>query len=210
VTNAGRRRVVVDVRRAGFALDLRGRPKVVRLSPGRRVPRLVFRPRSFALAPGASAAIRIASAVPRRAEPGDHAALVLVTTRRRRGGAVAVRMRLGVVVVVRVPGRAVRRLVPLRLHVRRVRGLRLLDLLVANRGNVSERIGAACLLVDLLRRGRPVARLLPEPRELLPRTRGIAQLRYRGRARGAVLARVRVSPSGRCGRRAARRFHLRL
>lgn len=210
VTNSGRRRVVVDVRRAGFTLDLRGRPKVARLSPRRRVPRLVLRPRTLALAPGASAAIRVVSVVPRRAEPGDHVALVLVTTRPPSGGAVAVRMRLGVVVVVRVPGRVVRRVVPLRLHVRRRRRVRLLELLVANRGNVGERLGAPCLRVDLLRRGRRLARLAPLPRELLPRSRGLAELRYRGRARGDATARVQVSPGRRCGPRAERRFHIRL
>ena len=53
---------------------------------------------------------RTSSRLPMTVEPGDHDALVLLTTRPRRGPAVAVRMRIGVVVVVRAPGRVVRRL----------------------------------------------------------------------------------------------------
>ena len=60
---------------------------------------LTVRPSRIGLAPGASASITVAARVPRRAEPGDHDALVLLTTRPRDAGGVAVRMRVGVVVV---------------------------------------------------------------------------------------------------------------
>src|SRR5205823_11011892 len=105
-------------------------------------------------APGDTRAVVVTSQLPRRAEPGDHTALLLMTSRPRRGGAVAVRIRLGVVVAVRARGRIVRRLVPLQLRVRRAGRLRVLELLIANRGNVTETLEGACVTVSLNRRGR--------------------------------------------------------
>jgi hypothetical protein len=194
VTNPGVERVIVDVKRAGFALDLRGRPRIVGTSGPRRsaAPWLSLRPRILALAPGASRAVRIVSRPSPRAEPGDHDALVLLTTRRRVKGRVAFRMRVGVVVAVRVPG-VVRR----RLELRRVRvvggRLRTLELLVANRGNVTEYFSRARSKVSLRRAGRQVARVTAEPRSLRPRTAGVLQFRLRGMLRGVVTARVGVS-----------------
>jgi hypothetical protein len=111
VRNSGRERVVVDVTRTGFRVDLRGRPKIVARARSRRSAAdwLGLRPRSLALAPGGTGEVTIASHVPAGAEPGDHDALVLLTTRRGAKGGVAVRMRMGIVVVVRAPGIVVRR-----------------------------------------------------------------------------------------------------
>ena len=72
LTNGGSNRVVVDVTRAGFALDLRGRPKIV---GGDTVARsaagwLTFRPRSLSLKPGGSASIAIASKLPSESGAG--------------------------------------------------------------------------------------------------------------------------------------------
>ena len=74
VTNSGASRVVLNVRRAGFALDLRGEPKIVGQDAGRRSAAawLGFRPRTLTLGPGASGSVTIASNVPARVEPGDH------------------------------------------------------------------------------------------------------------------------------------------
>jgi hypothetical protein len=102
VTNPGREAVVVDATRAGFGLDLRGRPRVVSGTSRRAATAwLSVRPTRFVLAARASATVAVSARVPRRVEPGDHDALVLLTTRpsARRPG-LAVRMRLGVVVVV--------------------------------------------------------------------------------------------------------------
>ena len=112
VTNSGTNPVVLDVRRAGFALDLRGRPKIVGQHDVRRTAAawLGFRPRTLSLRPGATGSVTIASTVPARAEPGDHDALVLFTTRRRVTDGLAVRVRMGVVVVVRAPGAVVHRI----------------------------------------------------------------------------------------------------
>jgi hypothetical protein len=196
VTNTGTTPVVVDVRRAGFSLDLRGRPRIVGSEGVRRSAAawLSFRPRSLALAPGASAPVAIESSVPARAEPGDHDALVLLTTRPRVQSGVAVRMRMGVVVVVRAPGTVVRRLSLGRLRV--ARGgegrARTLELVVVNRGNVTESFERGATSVSLFRSGRRVALLTGVPRSLRPATRGIVQFPARSRVTGPFRAVVRV------------------
>jgi len=209
VTNPGRGPVTVDVARAGFSLDRRGRPKIGRRGGLRAATAwLAVRPRRFVLRAGASRLLAVRSRLPRRAEPGDHDALVLLTTRPRRGGAVAMRMRLGIVVVVRAPGRVVRRLVLGRMRARRGRRVRVLELVVVNRGNVTETLERGRIRV-VLRRGRLRTRLRSEPRELRPRTSGVVQLRYGGRLRGRVTAVVRTTL--RPGRRAVTRtYRLRL
>ena len=80
VTNSGLSAVVVDVVRAGFSLDLRGRPRVV---PGERARAaaswLTVAPRRFVLDPGTTRSLTVTSRLPRRVEPGDHDALVQVS-----------------------------------------------------------------------------------------------------------------------------------
>jgi hypothetical protein len=143
----------------------------------------------------------------RRAAPGDHAALVLLTTRPLGVHRVRIRLRVGVIVVLRVPGRVVRSLDARSLAVRREGGRRLLDLLLVNRGNVTERLAADGLRLVLRGRGRMLATLRPRPRELLPHSAGIAEFTYRGAARGSVTARIELRPPVR-GR--IRSFHVRL
>jgi hypothetical protein len=193
VTNTGRSAVVVDVGRAGFSLDLRGRPKVVGGGGVRAATRwLTVQPARFALGPGVSRWVTVSSRLPARAEPGDHDALVLMTTRPVRNAGVAVRMRIGVVVVVRAPGRIVRRLTLGGLRVRRAHEARILELWVDNRGNVTEAITSARAQVSL-RRGAASARLRVEGRELRPRTGGVVQLTYRGPLRGWMTARAEIA-----------------
>ena len=196
VTNAGARAVVVDAARAGFVLGARGRPRVAAAERATRW--LALRPSRLVLAPHASAFVRVSVEPPAGAPPGDHAALVLLTTRPAVSGAVAVRVRIGVTVVVRIAGRVVHRLVVSSVRVRRG----VLRVVLANRGNVVER-----KRVDLvLARGRTaVARLRSGVRELLPHATAIVELRYRGALRGRVTARVVLG-----GRPGARSFHVRL
>lgn len=196
VVNPGHDPVVVDVGRAGFSLDRRGGPRILPRG-GRRTATswLAVRPTRFFLPAGASRLLTVTSRVPHLAEPGDHDALVLLTTRPLRSRAVAVRMRIGVVVVVRAPGRIVRGLVPKWLHVLRSRRAPVLELLVANRGNVTEAVDRRLLRV-VLRRGARRTTLRPRARDLRPRTNGIVQFSYRGRLRGLVTARVRIGPVG--------------
>jgi len=209
IANVGTSAVVVDVTRAGFALDLRGRPEIVPRAPSRAAVRwLTLRPRRLALRPGQSGSLTIRSKLPARAEPGDHDALVLMTTRPVRAKGLSVRMRIGVVVVVRAPGAIMRRLEPRSLRLRRSsRSGSVLELLLVNRGNVTELVERSQVDVSLVRQGTVIASLRPEPRELRPRTRGVVQLAYRGSVRGWVTARVRIV----VGREALRRsFRIRL
>lgn len=193
VTNPGRSPVVVDVGRAGFSLDLRGRPTVVPRGGVRAASRwLTVRPGRFVLAAGASRSLTVRSRLPRPVEPGDHDALVLLTTRPQRRAGVAVRMRIGVVVVVRAPGRIVRRLVLGRIGVRRDRAGKVVELHVANRGNVTESLARGDLQLTLRRSGFET-RLRSVPRDIRPKTGGIVQLRYRGRSKGWVTATGRIA-----------------
>src|SRR5262249_39049229 len=156
-------------------LDLRGRPRVVSEHATKRSAAgwLVFRPRKLVLRPGASGSVSIASRVPARAEPGDHDALLLFTSRRHATGGLSVRVRMGGVVVVRAPGEIVRRIEARGLRaLRRGRG-RLVELSLVNRGNVTESFERARAILSLERGGRRVARLQGEARDLRPRTRGV-------------------------------------
>jgi hypothetical protein len=64
-----------------------------------------------------------------------------------------------------------------------------LEVVVANRGNVVER---AHVQIVLMRRRHVLARLSSVGRTLLPHSRGIERLRYRGLLRGRLTARVEV------------------
>jgi hypothetical protein len=200
LTNFGASRTQVSLGRGSFTLDLRGRPAVGRAGPRSAESWLTLRPSVLSIAPGRKAVLEVAARVPARARPGDHSALVLLVTRPSRLGGVGVRMRLGVRVAVRVPGRVVRRVTVRGLRVRRSGRSRSLDVTVANLGDLIE---TSAVTVVLVSRGR-VERVHAELREVLPRTRAILTARYAGRLRGLVLARVEVDGIAR------RRFRLRL
>jgi hypothetical protein len=198
VTSSGSRPVLVEIAGAGYGLDLRGRPRVLR----RRRSWLSIRPRRLTIAPGRRATLVVASSPPPRAEPGDHSELVLLTTRPLRTAALSVRMRLGVVVVVRVAGRIIRRLAPLGVRVR----ARRLELLVSNRGNVTETIARRCVTVTVRRSGRVLARLQPPSRRILPHTKGLLVLPFRRPVGGRLRIDVTLSPGPPCTSRRTRGF----
>lgn len=204
VRNPGRRALRVDVSRAGFVRSLSGRPRVE--PGGGDAVWLRLRPRRFRIPPGGKATLHVAARPSRHTGPGDHLALALLTTRPLGVQRVRVRMRVGVIVVLQVRGRIVRRLEARSLSVRRGAAGRLLELLLVNRGNVTERLGDDRLRLELVRKGRVFATLRPRPRELLPRSAGLAEFAYRGPVRGDVVARLRLRPSVRGARRS---FHVR-
>jgi len=138
--------------------------------------------------------LRLTSNPPRAATPGDHPALVLLATRPPAAKTVHVLLRIGVVVLVRVRGTVVHRLVPQALSFHRSGTTRMLALRLANRGNVSERIAGGRVRLVLLRNGRTVAKLRARRFDLLPHSAGIAQFPYRGSASGHVVARVVFRP----------------
>ena len=191
VRNRGTSRVVVDVQRAGFALDLRGRPRIVPVRPSAW---LTVTPRRVAVAAGGVATLTVRGRVPHGAAPGDRTGLLLLSTEPPSDASVAVRLRLGIVVVLRVPGTVLHRLAVQGLGVGRSAGLRTFRLSLANTGNVTELLTARRVVVTF-RRGRKVfARLHPAARELLPRSRAVLELRWRTAVRGALTADVSIAP----------------
>jgi hypothetical protein len=202
VRNPSRRSLRVDVSRADFSRSLRGKPRVRAVRGA--ATWLHLHPLRFRLAAGAKTTLHVAALPSRRAAPGDHPALVLLTTRPLGVKHVRVRLRVGVVVDLRVRGRILRRLDARALTVRRRGTLRLLELRLVNRGNVTARLPGDGLRVSLLRHGRKLATLRPRSRELLPHSTGIAVFAYRGRLRGSVLARVELRPPVRGPRRSFR------
>jgi hypothetical protein len=192
VTNPGLSPVVVDVSRAGFTLDLRGRPRIAsRAGRNAAVSWVRARPGRFVLRAGAARSVTVSSRPPMSAEPGDHDALVLLTTRPLRGAGVAVRMRIGVIVVVRAPGPIIRRVALGGVRVLRSSRARTLELGLANRGNVTETIDGTRLRVWAAR-GSARTRLRAEVRDLRPRTSGVVQVPYRSRIRGWTTVRVEL------------------
>jgi hypothetical protein len=189
--NFGRSSVSLAASSNGLVLDLRGRPALVARAARRSAAAwLRVQPRRLSLAPGSAALVIVRSTVPRGAEPGDHHAVVLFSSRALHTGRVGVRMRVGVRVVVRVPGTVVRRLAIRGLHVRRHGRARVLEVGLANLGNVTEALAPGRVVVSLLVAGRVAARARTQRRELLPRSYGIATGKYVGALRGRILARV--------------------
>jgi hypothetical protein len=188
VDNPGSDPAVLDVAPSRYALDLRGRPRVGGAGGNATKGWLTVGPAHVAVGAGATAELTVNVVRPRAARPGDHAFVVLLTTRLPSHRTVLARLRIGVVVVVRVPGVVVRRLALGALRVRR-RGRRVLfELPVANRGNLDEWVARRRLEIRLVRRGRIVARLQAEPRRLLALSRGIVQASYAGRLHGRLNA----------------------
>jgi hypothetical protein len=188
IDNPGSDPAVLDVAPSSYTLDLRGRPRVGAAGGGATKRWLTIAPVHIAVAAGATARLTVNVLQPRGARPGDHAFVVLLTTRLPSGHKVLARLRIGVVVVVRVPGVAVRRLALGTLRVRR-RGRRLLfEVPVANRGNLDEWVARRRLQIRLVRRGRIVAALQAEPRRLLALSRGLVVASYTGRLRGRLNA----------------------
>jgi hypothetical protein len=203
--NFGRTSLSVTASPDSVVLDLHGRPELVARAARRSAAGwLRVQPPRVVLAPGAKALVRVESTVPRGAAPGDHHAVVLFATRAPHAGRVGVRMRVGVRVVVRVPGSVVRKLAVRSLYVRRRGRTRLLEIGLANLGNVTEALAPGRVIVTLLGRGRLTVRVRTQPRELLPHSFGIATGRYVGPLRGRLLARVEV------GRARRRMFWIRL
>jgi hypothetical protein len=186
VANAGRSAIRVTAAPDGLALDLRGRPTLRRATPARW---LHVAPRELSLLPGRSSTLTVRSSAPTTAKPGDHHAVLLLTTRPLARGGVNVRMRVGVRVVIRVPGAVVRRLRIERLRVLRVRRL---EVTLANAGNVTEELARGRLRVELHRAGRLLARLHAPRRELLPHARAVVSFGYPRRVRGVVSAVVLI------------------
>jgi hypothetical protein len=195
--NVGTERVVVDV--APKSLD---RPPAAKQWLSVRPARLVLPARSRAV-------VTLRARANGLVRPGDHQLLVLLVARPLSRTRVAVRVRLGVRIRIRTPGRIVRRLTVRGVRVRRHGTTRDLLVSVANRGNVTEQLGGR-LTVTLVRGRRLVSRLrLNGLREISPAAHAVVAMPYTGRVRGRLTAVVKVRFGG--GRRPVqRRYRIRL
>jgi len=202
VGNPGKAPVTLVARSAGYTLDRGGRP---RIGPA-TTSWFAVRPARLVVAPHGTARLRVAVRRPAGARPGDHAELLLLSTEPPPGRRVAARLRIGVVVVVRVPGRRVRRLGlgPLRVHGHD--RFTVVELTIANRGNVDEWIGRGRIRVTLVRQGWRMASAAIEPRRLLALSSGVVEARFRGRLAGRLIA-VVVLRQPRAGVAIARRSY---
>jgi hypothetical protein len=166
-------------------------------------------PARLLLRAGESAILTLRVKQSRRAEPGDHRLLVLLTARPLRGSRVNLQVRLGVRVRVVVSGRIVRRLTLGGLRAHRRHDARFMFVSVANRGNVTVELRGRVTAL-LVRHGRQLARLSSGTRRaLLPGARAALALRYSGRVRGLVTVVVRVR-LGSGVRIVERRYRIRL
>jgi hypothetical protein len=195
--NVGTERVVVEVA-----------PKSLERSAATR-KWLQVRPSRLVLRASSQALVTVRARANDLAGPGDHQLRVLLVARPAGGSRVSVRIRLGVGVRVRVPGRIIRSVALRGVRVRRHGPTRDLLVSVANRGNVTERLDGR-LTVTLARDGRVVSRLrLRGRRELYPGAHAAVPMRYLGRLRGPVTALVAVRVGGRL-RVVERRYRIRL
>jgi hypothetical protein len=182
VANRGGTAAVVEVTTAGYTHALRGRIVILprRSAAAARPQRLVVPARG-------SATVTVSG---RRSPPGDHPSLVLLTT--QRGAAdIAVRVRVGVLVLVRGAGRIVHRVALDRIEVRG----RVIGLWLRNLGNAAEPLRIRVLV------GRT---LLRDSRQLLPHARALAELRLRTTVHGRFRIRVEVAYGASILRRTAR------
>ena len=174
--------VPVVVTAAKYGLDLRGRPRVLRTP----APWLVVSPRRV-IASRTGVSVTLRAKLEPGTPPGDRFAVVLVTATGTSPVGVAVRVRLGIVASVRAPGRVARRVVVQSLRLQRNGRRRVFELVLANTGNVVEHLRAADVTVGV--RGH---RLHPRGRELLPHTRALFELPWRGLLPKRLVARVQV------------------
>jgi hypothetical protein len=196
VVNPSRRSITVGVSRGNYAISATGRVRIDPKLPPNRTAKawLSIEPKTLHLGPNGSAYVTVVSHPPAHAEAGDHHALVLLTARSANSGQVAIRTRIGIGVLVRMPGAIVRKLAVSRLHVTRRGKLRMLSLRVANLGNVNERLPRGKLTLELVRGGKRAA-LRARPVDLLAKTTQRVTVAYRGRLRGIVRVVVKLRPT---------------
>jgi hypothetical protein len=201
VSSRGHAGLLLRASVAGLALDVRGRPVIVaRRDAGSW---LAVRPR-VVRTERLGASFTVVARRPAHARPGDHSAILLVTALTPGRNRIAVGVRLGVVVTVRVAGRRVRRLAVVGASLRG----RLFSVTVANRGDVIESFGSGALRIEVRRHKRTLARFRAPRRWLLPHTRAVIAFRLRTSARGAAVARVVLRQPA--GATSTRSFPLRL
>jgi hypothetical protein len=192
VTNGSGRAVEVAAAPLDYDIGRNGRVVVApRKQPvGSARTWLQVSPSQAEIPPGHSAEFRLTATVPAGQAVGDHHALLAFTTQPVGTGRIGIRTRLGVSVVVRVPGALRRRM---SITKARIRG-RWLRIGVRNSGNVIERFPPSRIAVQL-RRGASARLVRSRALILLPGREGMAAVRLPRSARGRYRAIVRLTPA---------------
>jgi hypothetical protein len=195
VDNPGDDAVVIDATPSGYALDLHGRPRLRAASALAASVRV--RPARLAVPGRSTAELSVSVTRAAAARPGDHALVVLLTTRLPTGRTVLAHLRIGVVVVLRIPGPIVRRLT--------IGG--------CGSDGIGERCSSRCRsrIVAASTSGSPgggsrcassgaavSSRGCTPSRDGCWRARGLVEARYAGRLRGRLNAVVELARPTRC------------
>jgi hypothetical protein len=206
VGNPGGASIRLVVRARGYALDPIGRPLV--LAPTAKW--LSGSPTRLVVPAHGVGGLHVRVRRPAGARPGDHAQLLVLSTEPAAGRRVVASLRIGIVVVPRIPGRLVHRLEVRRIHARTLGPETVVAVTVANRGNLDEWLGRGRLSVTLARRGAKPLTAPTRARRLLARSIGIAAVRFRLRVHGRVTLVVVVRRPAEGVRLLRRRYRLRL
>jgi hypothetical protein len=158
---------------------------------------LAVSPSTLALAPGESTTLSVRATPPSTAAPGDHQALVLLSGRpvRSQRGSVLVHARLGMGVLVRVPGDLRRRLMITRINGRGHGAKRTLRVGLTNPGNVNEVLTRGQVTATFTLGGRATTCSMTGRRSLLPGARAVVTIRCPGKLTRTVRAVVTIRPS---------------
>ncbi|HKD93875.1 MAG TPA: hypothetical protein VKB43_04105 [Gaiellaceae bacterium] len=164
-----------------------------KLSPKRSAKRwLSISPKRFTVKGNGIAYLKVRSHPGKRAGPGDHHALILFVSATKGTGNVQIRTRIGAGVLVRVKGKLKRKIRIAGLSANRKKHQ--LRLVVANQGNINERILRHKVSVALKQGTRTVQTLWAPARQILPYGRTVYGLPYRSSLKGKLTAIVTVRP----------------
>jgi hypothetical protein len=164
-----------------------------KLPPRRSARRwLTISPKSFTIKANGTSYLKIRSHPGRGAGPGDHHALILFASTTSGKGNVLIRTRIGAGVLVRVKGKLKRRLAITGLSA--TQSKHEIRLVIANRGNINERLLRRRVSVALEEGKRTVQTVWAPARQILPYSRTIYGLPYRSSLNGTLTAIVTVRP----------------
>lgn len=205
VVNPGSHPVSVQVSTGDLAVSQTGK---ISVDPKKR-PALSARswlavsPGRLTLPAGGVADVSVVTHPPTNAAPGDHYALVLLTTVPPNGVQVGVRTRIGVSVIDTVAGAVA--MTPKVAHAAAVKiGKRhLLQLRIVNRSAFVQRLTRGMVTLDIRRGAKRLAHLVAPARVLLPHSTALVSVPYPKAIHGTFTVTTKIGT-------ATRRFRLRL
>jgi hypothetical protein len=158
---------------------------------------LAVSPSTIPLNPGESTTLSVRATPPSTAAPGDHEALVLLSGSpvRSQRGTVVVNARLGIGVLVRVPGDLHRHLTITRIRQRGHGAKRTLQVGLTNMGNVNEVLARGQATATFKQGGRTSTCALTGRRSILPGAQAVVAIRCPGALARTTKAVVTIRPS---------------